>query len=86
MWLPSYNPGQGICHKIEKSSKTGQVKKSLISTFAYFWAAIASTQKWDFPDISLFPKIQSLKSFGNSWDNSYTKFTVLDTMFRFTCD
>ena len=38
----TYNPGQSIWNKIEKSSKTGEVKKSLISTFACFWTAIAS--------------------------------------------
>ena len=32
----SDNPGQNIWNKIEKSSKTGQDKKSLISTFACF--------------------------------------------------
>ena len=32
-----YNPGQNIWNKIEKSSKTGQDKKSLISTFACFF-------------------------------------------------
>ena len=31
-----YNPGQNIWNKIEKSSKIGQEKKSLISTFACF--------------------------------------------------
>ena len=36
-----YNPGQNIWHKIEKSSKTGQDKKSLISTFACFLTATA---------------------------------------------
>ena len=36
-----YNPGQNIWNKIEKSSKTGQDKKSLISTFACFLTAIA---------------------------------------------
>ena len=39
-----------------------------------------STQIWDFPNISLFPKILSLKSFGNS----YTNFVILDITFRFT--
>ena len=29
----NYNSGQNIWNKIEKSSKTGQIKKSLISTF-----------------------------------------------------
>ena len=35
------NPGQNILNKIEKSSKTGQDKKSLITTFACFLTAIA---------------------------------------------
>ena len=30
-----------------------------------------------------FPKILSLKSFGNSWGDSYTKFAALDTNFSF---
>ena len=40
-----------------------------------------SMQIWDFPDISLFPKILSLKSFVNLWGNSYqtchTRYHVL---------
>ena len=36
-----YNPGQGIWSGIEKSSKTGQDKKSLISTSACFLTATA---------------------------------------------
>ena len=35
------NPGQGTWSRIEKSSKTGQEKKGLISTFACFLTAIA---------------------------------------------
>ena len=35
------NPGQNVWNKIEKSSKTGQDKKSLISTFACFLTATA---------------------------------------------
>ena len=35
------NPGQNICNKIGKSSKTGQDKKILISTFACFLSATA---------------------------------------------
>ena len=50
------------------------------------WAlGYESTQIWDFRNISLFSKILILKSFGNLWGNSYTKFAVLDTSFRFTC-
>ena len=33
--------GQNIWNKIKKSSKVGQGKKSLISAFAFFLAAIA---------------------------------------------
>ena len=36
-----YNPGQNIWDKIEKSSKTGQDKKRLTSTFACFLTATA---------------------------------------------
>ena len=42
---------------------------------------LVSTKIWDFANISLFPKILSLKSFGNS----YTKFAILGITFRFTC-
>ena len=37
----SYNPGQNIWNKIEKSSKTGQDKKSLTSAFLCSFTAIA---------------------------------------------
>ena len=39
--LKTYNPGQNICNRMEKSSKTGQDKESLISTFACFLTATA---------------------------------------------
>ena len=67
----SCNPEQDIWNIIDKSRKTGQDKKSLISICACFLTAIAkfsfwkgdwalgyvSTQIWNFPNISLFPKI-----------------------------
>ena len=97
-YLTIYNPGQNIWNRIEKSSKTGQDKKSLISTFACFSTATAkvwflegglgtnvSTQIWDFPNFPLFSKILSLKSFGNSWGKLYTKFVIIDITFRLTC-
>ena len=37
----NYNPEQKFWNKLEKFSKTGQEKKSLISTFACFLTAIA---------------------------------------------
>ena len=39
--LVNYDPEQNIWNKIEKSNKTGQGKKSLISTFTYLLIAIA---------------------------------------------
>ena len=61
----------------------------VLPTFNFWkgdWAlGYVSTQLWDFTDISLFPKILTLKSFGNSWGNSYTKFAILANMFPFTC-
>ena len=41
MLIIKYNPRQNIWNKAEKSSKTGQGKKSLISTFACFLTATA---------------------------------------------
>ena len=49
-----------------------------------FTLGYVSTQILDFPNISLFPEILSLKFFGNSWGNSDTKFGFLDIMFHFT--
>ena len=39
--MQDYNSNQSIWNKKEKSSKTGQEKKSFISTFACFLTAIA---------------------------------------------
>ena len=36
-----YNPGQNIWNKIEKSSETGQEKKSLLCVFGCFLTVIA---------------------------------------------
>ena len=69
----AWNPGRGICGRMEKSSKTGQQKESFMSTFACcltatpkfdFWNRdwalhYVPTQTWDFPNISLFSKILS---------------------------
>ena len=38
----THNPGQNILNKIEKSSKAGHDKKSLIPTFACFLTATAN--------------------------------------------
>ena len=41
--IENCNPGQNIWNKIEKSSKIGREKKSLISTFAYLYFHNIST-------------------------------------------
>ena len=41
MKFATYNSGQNIWNKIEKSSDTGQNKKALTSTFVSFLTAIA---------------------------------------------
>ena len=40
---------------------------------------------WDFHDVSWFPKVLSLQSFGNSWDNSYIPCLLLIITTRFIC-
>ena len=60
----------------------------LVSLKFNFWKGdwalgYVSTQIWDFPNISWFPKILSLTSIHNSWGNSYTKFDILDITFCF---
>ena len=72
---------------MDKSSKTKQQKKSLVSIFAYLVTSnfLISTQIWDFCSISWFSKILSFKLFGNSWGNSNAKFAKLDIKFPFTC-
>ena len=47
----------------------------LVLTKKFFWkenwTLSYNVKLWDFPDISAFSKILSLKSFGNSWGNLY---------------
>ena len=80
--LKNWNLGQNIWDKIEKSSKTGRTRKVWYLVLRVFWLLLSkfnfwkedwalgyvSIQIWDFPSISLLPKILSLKLFGNSWD------------------
>ena len=63
-----YNPGQNISNKAEKPSKSGQDKKSLISTFAYFFncycqSLIGGTETghWSMPPskFEIFPKFSN---------------------------
>ena len=83
----SCNPAQKIWNKIEKSRKTGQNKKNLISICTCFLTAIwlpnlISRRETDYRAMSspkfgiflifpYFPGSLSLKSFGNSWGSSY---------------
>ena len=45
---------------------------------------IKSKHLKDFFEISLFPKILSIKLFGNSWGNLYIHFLVIIIWFRYT--
>ena len=79
-----------------KQNWTG--REALISVFVQFWPLVIKKNfvegrlgtrlylqpVWVFAIISKFPKILSLKSFSNSWGNSYSMFFVLDFMFHFT--
>ena len=42
----TFNPGQSIWNRIERSSETGHGKKSLISTFACFWLLLPMFNFW----------------------------------------
>ena len=69
-----------------------------IITTRYFWPLVPSFYLWkrdwvlssasyhfcDFPNISYFPKILSLKLLGNLWGKLYTIFFVLDTKYHLT--
>ena len=90
---------QSILRKIKKSSKVTQNWKKNDTVSACFLSAIAKNLFLQgrlgtrlcphvvlrFPNISLFPKILSLKSFDISWNISFIKFPILDIKFRFTC-
>ena len=90
-----YNPSQNIWRKVKKYSKIVQDFKNIISKFACSFSHIlptfnlykedwtlgcVSTHIWHFSNISEFPKILSLKLFGNSC----TKFVMLNFKYRFT--
>ena len=77
-----------------KQRTTGKVQFVFFSSFLLVltkfsfweedWALGYNSMKfWDFPDIS--QKILSLKSFGNSWGNSYKLYLLLIVRLRFTC-
>ena len=93
------NHVQSILRKIKKSSKVTQNWKENDTVSACFLRSITKNLFLQgrlgtrlcphvvlrFPNISLFPKILSLKSFGISWNISFIKFPILDIKFRFTC-
>ena len=61
----------------------------LLQTLSFWkedWTLVYNSSKfWDFPDISFFSKIQSLKSLDNFWGNLYIPCFLLIIAFRFTC-
>ena len=93
----SDNPGQNIWNKIEKSSKIGQEKKSLISTFEGFLTAIAKVK---FLEERLDTRLRTYLNLKFFWyflislnpqilrcsATCIQLFFILDTKFRFTCD
>ena len=97
----SYNPGQNIWNKIDKSSKTGHGKKSLISTFAgfffdcYYQSLIfgRETEHWAMSPLKfgiflIFPyflRSLVLSCFATHEATQIPKFAVLDIIFCFTC-
>ena len=95
VWLD--NPGQNIWNKIEKSSKTGQEKKSLISTFEGFLTAIAKVK---FLEGRLGTRMYTYLNLKFFWyflislnpqilrcsATCIQLFFILDIKFRFTCD
>ena len=80
-----------ISSKIEKSSKIGQNKKSLIPFFAYFFdwycqtlISWRETDHWAIPT----PKFEICLIFPNFQGSSlalHTKFVILDIKVRFSC-
>ena len=93
----SDNPGQNIWNKIEKSSKIGQEKKSLISTFEGFLTAIAKVK---FLEERLDTRLCTYLNLKFFWyflislnpqilrcsATCIQLFFILDIKFRFTCD
>ena len=93
----SDNPGQNIWNKIEKSSKIGQEKKSLISTFEGFLTAIAKVK---FLEGRLDTRLCTYLNLKFFWyflislnpqilrcsATCIQLFFILDIKFRFTCD
>ena len=64
-----------------KFGKTSKSLKNLINMIIGY----NSMKFWDFPGLSKFPKILSLKSFSNSLCNSYIPYLLQIIALRFTC-
>ena len=92
------NPGKNYWKKFKKSSKIEQKQIKLIFATTKFVAALTkiylwkgdsargsvSAQFWYFPNTSYSFKTLSPILFGNSQQNSYRKFIILDVKSRFT--
>ena len=63
---------------MKKSSEIRQGKKALISAFDLFLTAITKVSFLE----GILGTVLSLKSFGNSWENSYNKFVILGIKFQ----
>ena len=85
------NQWQNILQKVRKLSKNCTRPENFDICFCQklifegrLNTSVSSTQFWDILFISYFPKIPTLKSFGNLWGNSYAKLIILDIKFCFT--
>ena len=88
---------QNILSKTKKSNKVRQYQKGWYLFLQMFWAQVPKNyfcmeewalgcvpmQFWDITDISAFPRTLSLESFGNTSDNSWIRFLILDIKFSF---
>ena len=89
--LRNHNPGPKILNKIEKSSKIGQGKKSLIPFFPCFFdwycetlISWRETNRWAMPSTK-FEVCLIFPNFQGSNLMFYTKFVILDIKARFSC-
>ena len=90
--LINHNLGQKVGDKFTKLSKISFFMECFTNDFLRFFTektskfgfqvggwvlAITCRHVRDFLEISSFPKILSVKSFGNSWGNSYIHFLMI---------
>lgn len=96
VFVSKSNLQHNILRNIKKSSQVRQSRKTLTSVFTYFEgqcktfiSAVKAGQQAvymqfkDYPNVSLFSKILTLKSFGKSKGKSYRKFLRMESLQKF---